>query len=166
MHLKRSVMPTTWPISRKSKRKRFMAVPSHSAAKGITILYVLRDILKIAETRKEARKILHLGDVKINGIERSNDAYPVQVLDTISLEKSKQYYRLQIENKKFALKEISKKEIMEKIVKIIGKKTIDKKTIQINLEDGNNILFNDKCSVGDSVVLNSKDKKITKVLFP
>ena len=157
-------MPKTWPIARKGKKKRFVAVPSHSGKKGITILYLLRDILKIAQTRKEAQKILHNGDVKINNKKRKADAFPVQVFDTVSLEKAGKHYRLEIINKKFQLKEISKKESEEKIVKILGKKIIANKKIQMNLEDGSNLMMKEKFNVGDSIILNTKTGKVTKVL--
>jgi small subunit ribosomal protein S4e len=164
MHIKKSRMPKTWPIPRKGKRKRFVAVPSHSKTKGITILYILRDMLKIAESRKEAKKIMFNGDVKINSVIRKDDTFPVQVFDTISLDKIKKYYKLVIVNKKFSLEEISEKESHQKIIKIIGKTTLSKKETQMNLEDGSNILSKEKFSVGDSVIFNSKDKKVEKVL--
>lgn len=157
-------MPTSWPIARKSKRKRFMAKPSHAMTKGIPLLFVLRDVLAIARTRKDASNILHNGDIKVNGIVRRNENFPMQVLDTLSLEKLDKYYRLQIVNKKFTLKEISKKEASEKIVKIIGKKVLDKKNVQVNFEDGNNMILKDSCNVGDSVVFNASEKKVVKVL--
>ncbi len=164
MHIKRSKMPTTWPIARKSKGKRYMAVPTHAASKGITLLFLLRDILKIAETRKEAKHILLNGDVKVNNTVRKDEAFPVQVFDVVNLEKAKKNYRLEILNKKFSLKEITAKEANTKIVKIRGKTILGKDKIQMNLEDGQNILTKEKFAVGDSVLLNTKDSKIEKVL--
>lgn len=163
MHLKRSEMPKQWPIPRKGK-SRYVAVPSHAMTKSITILYILRDILKIARTRKEAKKILNNKDVKINNKIRIDDCFPVQVLDTISLEKTKKYYKLEIMNKKFLLKEISEKEVEKKIIKIIGKKILKDKKTQMNLEDGTNILTKEKFNVGDSVILDTKKFKIQRII--
>lgn len=157
-------MPTAWPIARKGKRQRFIAVPSHATTKGITILYLLRNVLKVAETRKEAKKILFQGDVKINNKVRKEDTFPVQVFDTMSLEKGKKHYRLEIINKKFQLKEISEKEAEEKIVKIANKTILGKGKVQMNLEDGTNVLTKDKFNVGDSIIVNTKTDKIVKVL--
>lgn len=164
MHVKRTKMPKTWPIPRKGKRQRFIALPSHSSSKSISLLAILRDILKIAETRKEAKYIVNNGDVKINNIIRKDEKYGVQTFDVISLEKAKKYYRLEIVNKKFALKEISAKEAKTKTIKIIGKTQINKKTIQMNLDDGSNILTKETFSVGDSIIFNNIDKKIEKIL--
>ena len=157
-------MPTSWPIPRKGKRKRFIAVPSHATSKGISVLFLLRDVLKITKTRKEARYMTLNGMVKINNQIRKDENFPVQVFDTINLEKAKLNYRLEITNKKFNLVEISAKEAENKIVKISGKKTIGIKTVQMNLDDGQNIITSEKFSVGDSVLLNTKEKKIVKIL--
>jgi len=88
----------------------------------------------------------------------------VQVLDTLSLDKAKLNYRLGIINKKFSLAKISEKEAGTKIVKISGKKILAKNKVQMNLDDGQNILTNKKFSVGDSVVLDTKKGEITEIL--
>ena len=155
-------MPKSWPVSRKGRGKRFIAVPSHSIKKGISLLFLLRDFLKIAKTRKEARFMTLGGLVKVNNKVRKDENFPVQVFDTINLERAKLNYRLEIVNKKFSLKEISKKESLEKIVKISGKSFISGEVIQMNLDDGGNILTKEKFSVGDSVLLNTKESKIVK----
>ena len=164
MHIKKTKMPKSWPVSRKGRGKRFIAVPSHSIKKGISLLFLLRDFLKIAKTRKEARFMTLGGLVKVNNKVRKDENFPVQVFDTINLERAKLNYRLEIVNKKFSLKEISKKESLEKIVKISGKSFISGEVIQMNLDDGGNILTKEKFSVGDSVLLNTKESKIVKVL--
>ena len=162
-HTKRTKMAKTWPIPRKGKL-RFVAKPSHAGTKGISLLFVLRDILKIARTRKEAKYMTLRGDVKVNNQVRNDENFPVQVFDTINLEKAKKNYRLEIVNRKFSLDEISSKDAETKVVKIKGKKIIGKDKIQINLDDGHNYLIKDKFSVGDSAVLNTKENKIIKIL--
>lgn len=164
MHIKKTQMPKAWPILRKGKGKRFVAVPSHATKKGITLLFLLRDVLKIAKTRKEARYMTFNGLIKVNNKIRKDENFPVQVLDTVSLDKAKLNYRLEIINRKFSLAEISEKETETKIVKISGKKILAKNKIQMNLEDGQNFLADEKFSVGDSIVLNTKKEKIMKIL--
>ena len=157
-------MPTSWPIPRKGKGKRFISVPSHATSKGISLLFLLRDVLKIAKTKKEVRFMALNGLVKVNNKVRKNENFPLQVFDVINLEKAKKNYRLEIVNRKFSLKEISDKEANEKVVKIIGKKTLGKNKIQINLDDGQNMVTKEKFSVGDSVVLNTVESKIVNIL--
>jgi small subunit ribosomal protein S4e len=155
-------MPREWPIPRKGTA--YLAKASHSKDSGISILFILRDMLKLARTRKEARYILRNGNVTINNQIRKDENFPVQVFDSISMDKLKKHYRLDIVNGKFSLVEISAKETERKIVKISGKKIIDSKTIQMNLEDGQNFLSASKFSLGDSVVVNTKERKVEKIL--
>jgi ribosomal protein S4E len=163
-HIKKTEMPKTWPVPRKGKRKRFIAIPSHACSSGISLLFLLRDILKIAATRKEARYMTLNGIVKVNNQIRKDENFPVQVFDTLNLEKSNLNYRLEISNKKFHLVEITAKESEIKIVKISGKKIMGKNIMQMNLDDGQNFISKEKFSVGDSCVLNTKEGKITKIL--
>ena len=162
MHIKRSKMPKTWPIARKGTK--YIAVASHSHSKGISLLFLFRDILKIAKTRKEVRKILLGGDVMINNKVRKDENFPVQVFDVVSLEKAGKNYKLEIVNKKFELKEISDKEADKKIIKICGKKILSGGRVQMNLEDGQNLIVKEKFAVNDSIVLNTKKGKIEKIL--
>jgi len=157
-------MPTSWPVPRKGKGKRFVAVPSHGTSKGISVLFLLRDVLKIVKTKKEAKYMTLNGMVKINNQIRKDENFIVQVFDTMGLEKAKLNYRLEIINKKFSLAKISNKEAETKIIKISGKKVLGIKKIQMNLDDGQNIITKEKFSVGDSIILNTKEKKIIKIL--
>ena len=164
MHIKKTQMPTSWPVPRKGKGRRFVAVPSHGTSKGISVLFLLRDVLKIAKTRKEARYMTLNAMVKINNQIRKDENFIVQVFDTISLEKAKLNYKLEIVNRKFNLSKISAKEAETKVIKISGKKILGIKKIQMNLDDGQNIITNEKFSVGDSIVLSTKERKIVKIL--
>src|SRR3989338_2289672 len=119
VHLKKNKMPRTWPVQR--KKDKFVAVPSHATSKGISILFLLRDILNIAKTRKEAKFMTLNGLVKVNDIIRKNENFPVQVNDSFSLVKSEEYYRLEIMNKRYTLKKISEKDSQIKIIKILEK---------------------------------------------
>ncbi len=165
MHIKKSKMPMSWPVPRKGRGKSFVAVPSHSKSKGISLLFLLRDVLKLVKTRKEARYMTLNGMVKVNNLIRRDENFPCQVFDTLTLSvqslgdrqpvTGSRYYRLEIVNRKFALKEISEKEVGSKIVKISGKKILGKNEVQMNLDDGQNFISNEKFSVGDSAVLNT-----------
>jgi len=163
-HIKKTKMPTSWPVPRKGRGKRFIAVPSHAVSQGISLLFLLRDVLKIVKTRKEARYMTLNGMVKVNNIIRKDENFPVRVFDSLNLEAANLNYRLQIINKKFSLIKISDKEAENKIVKISGKKILKGNATQMNLDDGQNVLTKEKFSIGDSVVFNSKEKKIVKIL--
>ena len=162
MHLKRSKAEKEWPIPRKGTT--YIALSSHAQKTGMSVLMILRDLLKIAKTRKEARYLTLGGDIKINGKVRKSENFPVQFYDVITLDKIKKSYRLNIVHKKFKLEEVSATEANSKIVKIIGKITLDKKTTQINLEDGTNLIYDKPFNVNDSVILNLKSGGIDKIL--
>lgn len=157
-------MPTSWPLPRKVRKKSFIAIPSHANSKSISLLFILRDVLKIVKTRKEAKFMTLRGEVKINNKIRKDESFPLQVFDVISFERSKINYRIEIVNKRFSLKEISEKEANSKIVKIRGKKILGKSKVQMNLDDGQNFITDQKFSVGDSVLINTKDDSIEKIL--
>lgn len=161
MHKKRQEMPKTWPVEK--KEFTYMAKPTHSAKDGISLLFILRNVLKIAKNRKEAKFITLSGKVKVNNKVRKNENFPLSVFDVLSFEGGKDY-RLQIVNRKFKLIEISGKETETKIVKISGKKIVGKNKTQMNLEDGTNMISKEKFSVGDSVLLNTKEDKIQEIL--
>ena len=164
MHIKKTQMPKSWPVPRKGRGKRYMAVPSHGTSRGISLLFLLRDVLKLVKTRKEARHMTLNGMVKVNNKIRHDENFPVQVFDVVNLEKAKLNYKLEIVNKKFKLVEVSGKDADSKIVKIAGKKVLGKDRVQMNLDDGQNIITKEKFSVGDSVLLNTKEGKIVKIL--
>ena len=164
MHLKKNLMSKTWPVPRKGKRKRFVAVPSHSKTSGISVLYLLRDVLGIVRTRKEAKYMTLNGMVKVNNVTRKDENFPVRVFDVFSLEKSGKDYRIEIVNKKFSLTPISSKDVGTKIVKISGKKVLGKNKTQMNLEDGRNFLVKDSFSIGDSVIVDTRENKIVEIL--
>ena len=195
MHIKKTEMPTSWPVPRKGRGKRFVAVPSHSVSKGISILFLLRDVLGIVRTRKEARYMTLGGMVRVNNQVRKDENFPMLVFDTLTLSPKLEAgvarytpdidgaspkledrnYRLEIKNRKFALVEISANEAVSKIVKIRGKKIlrsrirgvgcrgvgvsakerVGEQLIQMNLDDGQNVLTKEKFSVGDSAVLST-----------
>ena len=154
MHQKRSKIPRAWPVARKGTK--YLAIASHAKTKAIPLLFILRDILKIAKTREEARHFVLNGDVKINNKIRKDETFPVQVFDVVNLEKIKKNYRLVFVNKKFSLKEISDKEAEKKIVKISGGKILGKNKVQMNLVDGINFIVKEKFNVNDSAVVNTK----------
>jgi small subunit ribosomal protein S4e len=162
MHLKRNEMPKTWPIPRKGTT--FIAKADHAKTQGIPLIFILRDILKLATTKKEARFFLLSGDVKVNNRVRKSEKFPMQVFDTISIEKIGKSYKLNIHKKRFKLEEVSGKDADKKIITVIGKKILANKKIQMNLEDGTNYLYDKEFALGDSAVLNTKKNEIEAIL--
>ena len=128
-------------------------------------MIAIRDILKLGKTRAEVKKIIGQKLVLLNGKEISDDKLGIGLFDILSFPKIKKAYKLVIQKTgKFWLVEVKETEVGKKISKIIGKKILKGKKIQLNISDGRNILSDTKCAVGDSVVLNIKEKRIEKCL--
>lgn len=159
MHIKRNTIPKTWPLERKGTK--YLIRPEHGFSNGIPVLIVLREILQVVQNRKEAKRVLLEGKIKVNGKIIKEEKFPLTMFDVLSIEGKN--LRMGFENKKFSFKEISGKEAEEKTVKVIGKKLLSGKRIQVNLSDGRNMITNEKITIGSSVVLGLKENKIRKI---
>lgn len=157
MHQKRNLAPKSWPIPRKGTK--FTVLNMHNKTKGVPSLIVLREMLKVAKNRTEAKKIIHDRKVSINEKQIKDEKFPLMLFDIFSVDDKS--YRLILENKKFKLEETKEK---GKTYKIIGKRMLSDKKIQINLNDGRNFLSNEKLKVGDSVAVDFKTGKIARII--
>lgn len=162
-YLKRQKMPKSWPIPRKGTA--YVVSPSSGLSKGIPLLIILRDILKITKDRKEAKKAIKSKKIMLNKKEIFEERSLVNLFDVISILPSKKNYRLILSEKgKFAVEEITEGDSLKKTSKIINKKKIKTGKVQINLIDGRNILSDLKANVNDSVVFLFEKRKIEKIL--
>jgi small subunit ribosomal protein S4e len=162
-HLKRQFAPKSWPIPRKGTT--FVIKPNFGLSKGIPLLIVLRDMLKIVQNRKEAKKAIHFKNIFVNGREAKDEKDGILLFDVITIVPSKKNYKLSVSLKgKFELEEIKEVESNHKISKVIGKKILKGKKVQLNLSDGRNFLSDAKCKTNDSVLIDFKNNKIEKCL--
>ena len=139
--LKRKPAPAFWPIHR--KELPWVAKPSsgpHSLKKCLPLTLVLRDILGVAQTRKEGKLILAQGKVQVDGKVRKTDDFPVGLMDVISLADMDKYYRVMPSHKGLILAPISKEQSNTKLVRVEDKSTVPN-GVQIALHDGTNILI-------------------------
>lgn len=139
--LKRKPAPKFWPIH----RKEFVWVvkPSpgpHSLKNCLPLTIVLRDILKFAKTRKEAKTIVSQGKVYVDGKVRREDDFPVGLMDVISISDIDNHFRIVPSPKGLILHPISKEESNFKLCRIENKKVVKNGRVQLNLHDGSNIL--------------------------
>ena len=139
--LKRKPAPRFWPIHR--KEDPWVVKPStgpHSLQNCLSLTLVLRDMLGVAETRKEAQTILHQGKVLVDGKVLHKDDFPVGLMDVISTPDANKYYRILPSHKGLSLSPISKEETSSKLCRIDDKMTVTN-GIQLNLHDGSNLLI-------------------------
>lgn len=163
MHLKRQKIPKNWPIPRKGTT--YVVRPSFNLNKGIPILVILRDILKVAQNRNEVKKAIISKQILLNNKVVRDEKHNALLFDVIKIIPLKKNYRIEVEeNKKFGVKKINEKESESKIAKVTNKKILKGGKIQINLSDGNNFISKIKCQTNDSVIINFKKKEIEKCL--
>jgi small subunit ribosomal protein S4e len=163
MHLKRYKTPKNWPVHRKGTA--YVVKPSFNLNNGIPILIILRDILKLAQNKREVKKALNAKNVLLNNKPIRDEKHSALLFDVISIPISKENYRVEIsENGKFKVEKLKDSEANKKVSKIINKKVLKGKKTQLNLSDGRNFLSDLKCKVNDSVLINLKENKIEKCL--
>lgn len=138
--LKRKPAPRFWPIHR--KEFQWIVKPScgpHSMDKCLPLALVLRDIVGVAETRKEAKVIVSQGKVYVDGKVRRKDDFPVGLMDVISMPDMKKFYRVMPSHKGLMLNPISEEEAMFKLFRVEDKTVVGNDIVQIALHDGSNL---------------------------
>lgn len=139
--LKRKPAPRFWPIHR--KEFQWTVKPSagpHSLEKCLPLSLVLRDILGLAENRKEAEKVISQGKVYVDGKVRRKDTFPVGLMDVISIPDLNKFYRVMPSHKGLFLNPISKEEASFTLFRVEGKTLVKNGASQIALHDGSNLL--------------------------
>ena len=163
MHLKRQNIGKFWPIPRKGTK--YLAVASHNQKDSIPLIVVMREMLGLVKSKKELQKLINEKQIKINRKEIRDVNYPLCLFDKLTLVDSKKNYRVSLsKNKKFILEEVSDKVAEKKLYKVMSKKMLPGKKIQLNLMHNKNILSNEKVNTGDSILFNFKENKIDEVV--
>jgi small subunit ribosomal protein S4e len=143
-HLKRLAAPEFWPIPKKKYTWTFSPSPGpHKKNECIPLAIIVRDILKLAETGKESKRIIKSREIIVDGKVRTDHRFPVGLLDTISLPKINKHYRVVPYKNGFKLIEIDENDARKKILKILGKRNVKGGKIQLNMNDGKNIIVED-----------------------
>ncbi|MGY8691740.1 MAG: 30S ribosomal protein S4e [Candidatus Poseidoniales archaeon] len=161
-HIKRLMMPRTWPLPRKTSIWVQKPNPSgHSIENCMPLTLILRDVLAIAHTKREAKKILHSRKILVDGRIETDSARGVGLMDVLTIDGIN--YRCVLDtNGKLRYRIISEKSAESKICMVTGKTTIKGGVTQLHLHDGRNILLEStsKYNTGDSIVISLPDQKI------
>ena len=87
-HLKRYKAPKSWPIH--PKEDTWTVKPSagsHSINDSIPLTLVIRDVLKLADNSREAKRIINSGNVLVDGRVVKDYKFPVGFMDIIEIPK-------------------------------------------------------------------------------
>lgn len=150
-HLKSLAAPSFWPVLR--KEYRWVVKPSpgpHSLNRCIPLLILIRDVLKVAENAREAKRIVFDGSVYVDGKIRRNYKYPVGLMDIVTIPEANINIRIVPYPVKYLwYVDIQNEETILKLVRIENKTLVKKGDVQLNLHDGRNIVV--RKSQGETV---------------
>ena len=163
-HLKRYKAPKSWPIH--PKEDTWTVKPSagsHSINDSIPLTLVIRDVLKLADNSREAKRIINSGNVLVDGRVVKDYKFPVGFMDIIEIPKTGESYRVLLDRKgRLQLDLID--DNSAKLSKIVNKSTIKGGKTQLNLHDGKNVIIDeDAYSVGDVISLKVPEQEIGEV---
>jgi small subunit ribosomal protein S4e len=169
--LKREPSPSFWPINRKRMTWAPMTRPGpHPRQNSLPLLIVIREILGLGKTAKEATHIINTGKVKVDGAVRRDHRYPVGLMDVLQIEGHAQIFRLLPRpNTGLTPTPIEQKESGFKLCKIVGKTTVSGGRTQLSFHDGRNLVLEardprqkggQEYTVGAAIQLGLPDQKI------
>ena len=160
-HQKRVTVPVSWPIARKTHAWVAKTSPGpHSSADSMPLVMVVRDMLKLVDNAREAKRALYEGKVLVDGKVQKDYKLPVGIFDVISVPLSNQQYRVLKDEKGMFYLSLLEAGAVRKLARIENKTVIKGKKQQLNLSDGSNKLVEGEFKVGDSLVLSLPEKNI------
>jgi small subunit ribosomal protein S4e len=136
-YLKRKPAPKIWPIHRKEAVWTVMPKPGpHSISRSLPLILIVRDILKFANTAKEAKNIISQEKIMVDGKVRRDERFLVGLMDVISIVDAKKSYRILPSGKGLVLHPIDSKEASFKLCRIENKHVVKGGNIHLELHDG------------------------------
>ncbi|ADB58398.1 30S ribosomal protein S4e [Archaeoglobus profundus] len=163
MHQKRLSAPKTYKIPRKIFKWTVKPSPGPHNKEAVPLLIVVRDYLQLADTAREARRIIASGEILVDGVPRKDYKFPVGLFDVIKIPKLNKSYRMVFDEKgRYVPIEIEDDNL--KLYKIVNKTTIKGGRIQLNLFDGTNVLGDNSFKTKDSILMEIPEKKIVDYL--
>lgn len=159
MHQKRLSAPKTYKIPRKVSKWVVKPSPGPHNKGAIPLLVLVRDFLELADTGREARRIISSGEILVDGIVRKDYKFPVGLFDVVTIPKLEKSYRILFDEKgRYIPKEVEDADL--KLYKITNKTLVRGGKVQLNLFDGTNILGSNEYKTKDSILLRIPEKEV------
>jgi small subunit ribosomal protein S4e len=160
--LKRQMSPNFWKIERKQSRFVLKVHPgSHSKSTAYPLGVVLRDMLKVCRTMREAKKIVTAKKIRVDGRVCTDINYGIGLMDVLEFVPAGEAYRFVAKDSDILTPVgISSEEMTSKIVKIKNKVIIKGGRLQYGFHDGKTIIAGEKMNVGDSCIISLPELKI------
>lgn len=160
---KRLAMPRIIKIPRKIKKWAPSTRPGpHPKDSSVPLIVVIRDMLKLADTAKEAKRIIANREILVDGRCITDHRFPIGFMDVVSIPKINKHYRVLYDVKgNIRLVEISPENSSWKLVRIENKTKVRGGKIQLNLHDGRNILLDKNMyKTGDVLKIELPSQKV------
>lgn len=139
--MKRQAAPSFWPIHRKEFRWSVRPKPGpHPIHHCLPLAIVVREVLGLAKTRKEAKKIISQNKILVDGRVIRDEKFPTGLMDVVSIPELKTNYRVVPSSKGRILHPITEDEAKFKMCRIDNKRTVEQGHIELNLHDGRNLI--------------------------
>lgn len=141
-HMKRLATPRSWVIPRKTNVYTTKPRPgAHPVERALPLATVIRDYLGLAETGREARRLIGAGEVAVDGRVVKDAKFAVGFQDVITVAKAKGTWRVTLDQKaRLRVVPVEESAAGWKLCQITGKTTIAGGRTQLNLHDGRNLL--------------------------
>jgi len=165
-HMKRLTMPRSWPVARKTATWAMKPLPGpYGEERSMSLMMVLRDLLGLANTAREAKLIIRSGSVFVDNSVEREPKLPVGIMSTLKVPAMDLTRIMLIDRSgKLSLVEVDGSKAKTKLCKIEGKSTIKKGKTQLNLHDGRCIVheIDEGDRVGDTLKIELPSQKIVK----
>jgi len=162
-HMKRLFAPSHWMLDKLNGvwAPRPSSGP-HKLRECMPLIVLLRNRLKYALNYKEAKQILVQRLVKVDGKIRTDHTFPAGFMDVITLEKTKEHFRMLYDTKgRFVVHKISAEEAAYKLCRV---KKVQKSAHGVGVlitHDGRTLRYADpEIAVNDTVRVDIADNKI------
>ncbi|MCX8179281.1 MAG: 30S ribosomal protein S4e [Candidatus Aenigmarchaeota archaeon] len=164
-HMKAYSAPKFYKISPKSRHWIVRPLPgAHKKEESIPLAIVIRDILKMCDTLKDAKKIITSGEIYVDGKVRKEYKFSVGLMDVISFKTLKKHYRVTLSSSGLRLIEIPQSEANFKLCRINRKFLSKGGKVYLGTHDGRTILGDRKYKTGDSILIELPKQKILEHL--
>ncbi|MCL2148052.1 MAG: 30S ribosomal protein S4e [Methanomassiliicoccaceae archaeon] len=161
--MKRLAAPRTWPLKRKAAVWAAKQSPgAHSIESSMPASMVLRDMMGVCDTAREAKRIIGNRDLFVDGTAVKNPKAPIGLMDTVTVPKMGLSYRMLLTDKgKLTLVPIPEDEAGWKLCRVEGKTKISGGRIQLNLSGGRNIVLDGNMyGSGDTLKIDVADQRV------
>ena len=153
-------------VSLPKKNRVWISKPiagTHPKSRSISLVVLLRDLLKLAGNSKEAINLVKSGKILVDGRIVKDHKFPVGYMDLISIPTINMVYYIDLDhNGRFVPKRDDKRK--NKLLRLKNRKNLAKDKYQLTFSDGRTLISKEACKPGDSLIVSVPDMKIIEHL--